>query len=66
MAKNNPLRTELSRLLRKHPKTATMELLVPDILGILRGKRIRRSSFEKTCDEEFWFCAGTLLMSARF
>lgn len=41
-----------------------MELLVPDILGIFRGKRIRRSSFEKTCDEEFWFCAGTLLMSA--
>ena len=64
MAKNNPLRAELSRLLRKHPKTTTMELLVPDILGILRGKRIRRSSFEKSCDEEFWFCAGTLLMSA--
>jgi glutamine synthetase len=36
---------------------------VPDILGVLRGKRIRRSSFEKTCDEEFGFCAGTLLMS---
>jgi len=64
MTKNNPLRTELNRLLRKHPKTATMELLVPDISGILRGKRIRRSSFEKTCDKEFWFCGGTLLMSS--
>ena len=62
--KNNPLRTELSRLLRKQPKTATMELLVPDILGIFRGKRIRRSSFEKTCDDGFSFCAGTTLMSA--
>ena len=61
--KNNPLRAELRQLLRKHPETATMELLVPDILGILRGKRIRRSSFKKTCDEEFGFCAGTLLMS---
>ena len=40
-----------------------MELLVPDVLGILRGKRIRRASFEKTADEEFWFCAGTVLMS---
>jgi glutamine synthetase len=62
MAKNNPLRTDLSRLLRKYPETKTMELLVPDVLGILRGKRIRRSSFEKTCDEEFWFCGGTVLM----
>ena len=62
--KKNPLRTELSRLLRKYPKTATMELLVPDILGILRGKRIRRASFEKTCDDGFSFCAGTTLMSA--
>ena len=64
MGKNKQLRGELSRLLRQQPDTATMELLVPDIGGILRGKRIRRSSFEKTCDEEFWFCGGTLLMSS--
>ncbi|MDH3805653.1 MAG: hypothetical protein OEU90_09305, partial [Gammaproteobacteria bacterium] len=62
MANDNPLSVELRRLLRKQPQTATMELLVPDVGGILRGKRIRRSSFEKTCDEEFWFCGGTLLM----
>ena len=60
----NPLRTELRRLLRAQPDTATMELLVPDILGTLRGKRIRRQGFEKTCDEAFWFCAGTVLMSS--
>jgi glutamine synthetase len=41
-----------------------MELLVPDVLGILRGKRIRRQSFEKTSRDGFWFCAGTVLMSA--
>lgn len=41
-----------------------MELLVADILGILRGKRIRRTSFEKTCDEAFGFCGATLLLSA--
>jgi glutamine synthetase len=64
MAKTNPLRTELSRLLRKHPETAMMDLLVPDFSGILRGKRIRRSSFEKTCDEEFGFCAGTVMLGA--
>jgi len=62
--KNNPLRAELRKLLRKQSDTATMELLVPDIVGILRGKRIRRPSFEKTCDEAFWFCGGTLLMSS--
>ena len=38
--------------------------MVPDVLGILRGKRIRRSSFEKTCDDGFGFCGGTTLMSA--
>ena len=62
MAKNNPLRTELRRLLRKYPDTKTMELLLPDMLGIFRSKRIRRSSFEKICDEEFAFCAGTVFM----
>jgi glutamine synthetase len=62
--KINSLRAELARRLRKQPQTATMELLVPDILGILRGKRIRRSSFEKTCDDGFGFCGGTTLMSA--
>jgi len=64
MAKNNPLRSELSRLLRRHPETAMMDLLIPDFLGILRGKRIRRSSFEKTCDEPFGFCAGTVMLGA--
>lgn len=58
------LRTELRSLLKNHPDTATMELLIPDILSILRGKRIRHQTFEKTCDDGFWFCAGTVLMSA--
>jgi glutamine synthetase len=62
--KRNPLDTELQRLLREHPDAATMELLIPDVLGILRGKRIRRQSFEKNCRDGFWFCAGTVLMSS--
>lgn len=64
MAKKNPLLDELQRLLNQHPDTATMELLVPDMLGILRGKRIRRSSFEKACTDPFWFCAGAVQMSS--
>jgi glutamine synthetase len=60
----NSSRTDLRRLLKHYPDTGMMELLVPDILGILRGKRIRRSSFEKVCGEPFWFCAGTVVMGA--
>lgn len=60
----NSLGAELRRLLRKHPDTASMELLVPDIQGILRGKRIRRQSFEKTCTDGFYLPAGSILMSA--
>lgn len=62
--KKNPLMTELSRLLRHYPETATMELLIPDVLGILKGKRIRRKDFEKACAEPFWFCGGTVLLNA--
>jgi glutamine synthetase len=65
MAKNirNPLGAELRRLLRKYPETASMELLVPDINGTFRSKRVRRQSFEKVCDDGFWFCTGTVVMS---
>ncbi len=41
-----------------------MEILIPDIQGIFRSKRVRRQSFEKVCDDGFWFCAGTVLMGA--
>ncbi|HSG59429.1 MAG TPA: glutamine synthetase family protein [Woeseiaceae bacterium] len=66
MAQSNrkPLLAELRQLLRKEPDTATMELLVPDISGVLRSKRIRRQSFEKTCDAGFWFPRGAILMNA--
>ena len=45
------LSAELRRFLRKYPKTGAMELLIPDMLGILKCKRIRKSDFEKVCDE---------------
>ena len=62
--KKNPMQAELGRLLRQFPETETMELLVPDILGVLKGKRIRRKDFEKACNEPFWFCGGTVTLSA--
>ena len=58
------MRSELRRLLRKYPKTESMELLVPDINGIFRSKRIRRNAFEKTCTDGFAFCAGTTLLTS--
>jgi glutamine synthetase len=55
-------RTELRRLLRKYPDTAFMEVLIPDVNGILKGKRVRAKDFEKTCTEPFYFCGGTVLL----
>ncbi len=59
-----PLRRELARLLRKYPKTRSMELLVPDLLGVLKGKRIRRPDFTKVVDDGFYFCGGVMLLDA--
>lgn len=61
---DNPMRTELRRLLRKYPATRTMELLIPDMLGVLKGKRIQRGDFEKACDEPFGFCGGAVMLTA--
>ncbi|MDX1498847.1 MAG: glutamine synthetase family protein [Woeseiaceae bacterium] len=63
-ADKSPVGAELRRLLKKHPDLETMELLVPDALGVLKGKRIRRKDFEKACTEPFWFCGGTVMLSA--
>jgi len=62
--RQSPLGKELRKLLRDHPDTSAMELLVPDIVGILRSKRIRRQSFEKVCTEGFWFPKSAILMNA--
>lgn len=58
------LNTELAAFLKKYPKTASMELLVPDMHGILKGKRIRRSDFSKVAKDGFFFCAGAVMLDA--
>ena len=60
--KSDPRKAELSRLLKKYPDTAFMEVLVPDACGVLKGKRVRAKDFEKTCTEPFFFCGGTVLL----
>jgi len=61
--KSNPLTTELRRFLRKYPKTGSMELLLPDVNGILKGKRIRKSDFDGICKNGFFFCGGTIMLT---
>ncbi len=62
--KSTPLITELRRFLRKHPKAASMELLLPDVNGILKSKRIRKSDFEGVCKNGFFFCGGSVMLTA--
>ena len=57
------MRAELKKLLRKYPDTGTMELLIPDMHGVLKGKRIQARDFEKTCKDGFWFCGGTVMLT---
>ena len=61
--KNHPLKSELRRLLKSFPDTAFMEILVPDVHGVLRGKRIRAKDFEKYCSEPFPFCGGAVMLN---
>ena len=64
MAKNKKrtASTELDELLKKYAKTDVMELLIADINGVLRGKRIRRDEFFKVCDDGFCIPGGIVLL----
>jgi glutamine synthetase len=41
----NPAGEELQALLARYPEISSIELLVPDLNGILRGKRVHREEF---------------------
>ena len=60
--KATPPKTELRQLLAKYPDMAFMDLLAPDVLGILRGKRVRANDFEKICTETFWYCGAAEML----
>ena len=42
---NRPESKELRKFLKKHPDTRFMELLAPDMVGVLRGKRVGEYDF---------------------
>jgi glutamine synthetase len=60
--KTDPLQSELRRLLRGHEDIASMELLVADMHGFLKGKRIQAEDIAKVSKNGFAMCAGVVLL----
>ena len=56
------INAELNSLLKKYPKTDVMELLIADLTGVLRCKRIRRNEFRKVIKDGFCLPGGTVLI----
>jgi hypothetical protein len=56
---------ELAAYLDKHPDTQHIELLQPDMLGILRGKRVVRDEFAKPFKDGANFPGATVLLDAK-
>jgi len=63
MAKQKSLINEIKVVQLKHGKFESLELLIPDLNGILKGKRVRPNDFEKSCKGGFVFCAGATLLT---
>lgn len=57
-----PRKRELEQFLRQYPGTDVMELLIPDIAGVLRCKRARAHEFEKIFKDGFCMPGGTVLL----
>ena len=56
---------ELEQFLKAYPDTQVLELLMPDISGILRAKRIHRSEFSRLFDGTFLTPRSAPLLGAR-
>ncbi len=63
MAKRQSLLSELRAVQKKHGEFESIDLLIPDLNGILRGKRVRSGDFEKCCKGGFVFCAGATMLN---
>jgi glutamine synthetase len=56
---------ELAAFLETHPDTRLIELLSPDMNGILRGKRVGPDDFKKIFAGGVNFCASTVLLDSK-
>ena len=54
---------ELRSFMKRYPGTDSMELLIADLPGVLRGKRIRGSEFAKVFRDGFYLPGGTVLLN---
>lgn len=57
--------SELETFLKKYPDTHQLDLLQPDMLGILRGKRVVRDEFAKPFGKGVNFCGATVLLDSK-
>ncbi len=62
MATTGKRTSELKRFLDKRPKADVIDLLIADISGVLRGKRVRRDEFPSLYRNGFGFPGGTVLL----
>jgi glutamine synthetase len=53
---------ELKTFQRKRPKADVVDLLIADITGVLRGKRVRHDEFASLYKDGFSFPGGTVLL----
>lgn len=56
---------ELQSFLKVHPDVQLLELLLPDMNGILRGKRLSSDEFTKVFGEGVTFCASAVIMDTK-
>jgi glutamine synthetase len=55
---------EVSAFLNKYPNVSTIELLISDLNGVLRGKRIERNLLEKVATKGFYLPGSVMSLDA--
>lgn len=63
--KKNLGSAELKAFLAKYPETQLLELLQPDMLGVLRGKRVIPDEFAKPFGDGVNFCGATVFLDSK-
>lgn len=57
--------TEVDDFLARHPKVTTIELLLSDLNGVLRGKRIARDLLSKVAGQGFFLPGSVMSLDAK-
>ena len=63
MATKQSLLNELRAVQKKYGDFESMDLLIPDLNGILKGQRVRSGELKKCCNGGFVFCAGATMLT---